>query len=86
MRKQWMGAAVFALAISGCGGPLEEESMDAVAQRQAVRSPNQLFEVDGDEQPIMMREGDIIRQFQKPSQEDRLRYKVHPGGDCSGGH
>jgi|CXWL01.1.fsa_nt_gi hypothetical protein len=85
MMKKWMGAAVLSLAFLGCGGPLEEDSMDPVSQRQTVTSPDQLTRAGQEEQPVLQREADIIRQFQKPQQEDHLLYQVGAGGHCRGG-
>lgn len=86
MMKTLMGAVVLALALTGCGGPLEEEGTDAVSQRQGVMTPTELLRPDGDNEPKMKREQDLIRQLNRPKQEDRLLYHVGMDGHCTGGH
>ncbi len=85
MMKTLMGTVVLALALTGCGGPLEEEGTDAVSQRQGVMTPTDLLRAEGDNQPKLKREQDLIRQFNRPNQEDRLLYHVSMDAHCAGG-
>lgn len=81
------GAVVLALALTGCGGPLEEETMDVQNQRQMLTTPSEPIRVDRQEPVLMLPEQTIIRKFAKPDQQDHLFYKVNMSdGHCTGGH
>lgn len=87
MMKTLLGAVVLAWALTGCGGPLEEEEgTDAVSQRQGVMTPADLLHADGDDdKPKLKKEQDLIRQFNRPEPQDRLLYHVSLDGHCTGG-